>query len=96
MPNGCPCGFYGDPVKECTCTPSSVWRYKRRTSGPLLDRIDLFVEVPRIDHVGPSSHAQSLPQWREFTEAPIDHGYGEEETAKILGENVLRVLREAI
>ena len=48
--HGCPCGFYGDPVRECTCTPGAVSRYKRRISGPLLDRIDLFVEVPRIEY----------------------------------------------
>ena len=48
--HGCPCGFYGDPVRECTCTPGAVSRYKKRISGPLLDRIDLFVEVPRIEY----------------------------------------------
>ena len=48
--NPCPCGYYGDPVRECTCSPSSVSRYKKRISGPLLDRIDLFVEVPRIKY----------------------------------------------
>jgi len=48
--NPCPCGFYGDPVKECTCSPSVVSRYQKRISGPLLDRIDIFVEVPRIEY----------------------------------------------
>jgi len=48
--NPCPCGFYGDPVKECTCSPSMVSRYQKRISGPLLDRIDMFVEVPRIEY----------------------------------------------
>ncbi len=48
--NPCPCGFYGDPVKECTCSPSLISRYQRRISGPLLDRIDIFVEVPRIEY----------------------------------------------
>jgi magnesium chelatase family protein len=47
--NPCPCGNYGDPVKACVCTESSVIRYQRRVSGPLLDRIDIFVEVPRVD-----------------------------------------------
>jgi magnesium chelatase family protein len=37
-------------VKECTCTPSAISRYKKRISGPLLDRIDLFVEVPRVEY----------------------------------------------
>ncbi|MGB2694862.1 MAG: YifB family Mg chelatase-like AAA ATPase, partial [Dehalococcoidia bacterium] len=44
--NPCPCGFYGDPTKECTCSESTVSRYQKRISGPLLDRIDIFVEVP--------------------------------------------------
>jgi len=48
--NPCPCGYHGDPVKECHCPPSLVSRYQKRISGPLLDRIDIFVEVPRIDY----------------------------------------------
>jgi magnesium chelatase family protein len=48
--NPCPCGYYGDPVKPCTCSPMLVSRYQKRISGPLLDRIDIFVEVPRIDY----------------------------------------------
>ncbi len=48
--NPCPCGYYGDQVRECICSPSAVSRYKKRISGPLLDRIDLFVEVPRIEY----------------------------------------------
>ena len=48
--NPCPCGYYGDPVKECTCTSSMISRYQKRVSGPLLDRIDIFVQVPRIEY----------------------------------------------
>ncbi len=48
--NPCPCGYYSDPVKECTCTPSMISRYQKRISGPLLDRIDIFVQVPRIEY----------------------------------------------
>jgi magnesium chelatase family protein len=48
--NPCPCGYYGDPVKQCTCSPSAVSRYQKRISGPLLDRIDIFVQVPRIEY----------------------------------------------
>jgi magnesium chelatase family protein len=48
--NPCPCGFASDPLKECTCSPSEVSRYNKRVSGPLLDRIDVFVEVPRVDY----------------------------------------------
>jgi magnesium chelatase family protein len=48
--NPCPCGFYGDPVRACTCTPTQVTRYQKRISGPLLDRIDIHIEVPRVDY----------------------------------------------
>jgi len=49
--NPCPCGHLGDPRHECECTPSSVLRYHQRVSGPLLDRIDLHVEVPAVSLV---------------------------------------------
>lgn len=48
--NPCPCGYFGDPVKECTCSPQLVRRYQQRLSGPLLDRIDIYVDVPRVDY----------------------------------------------
>jgi magnesium chelatase family protein len=48
--NPCPCGYHGDPVKECTCSPSMITRYRKRISGPLLDRIDIHVEVPRVEY----------------------------------------------
>ncbi len=47
--NPCPCGYYGDPVHECTCSRGMVANYQRRISGPLLDRIDIHVEVPHVD-----------------------------------------------
>jgi len=45
--NPCPCGYLGDPDGRCRCTPDQVQRYRNRVSGPILDRIDLHVEVPR-------------------------------------------------
>ena len=48
--NPCPCGFHTHPRTECTCSPSTVTRYQRRVSGPLLDRIDVFVEVPPVEY----------------------------------------------
>ncbi len=48
--NPCPCGFFSDPKKECTCSSSAVTRYQKRVSGPLLDRIDVFVEVPPVEY----------------------------------------------
>jgi magnesium chelatase family protein len=48
--NPCPCGYYGDPFKECKCSPGEISRYHKRISGPLLDRIDIFVDVPHIGY----------------------------------------------
>ena len=46
--NPCPCGYYTDPTRECTCTPHQIQKYLGRISGPLLDRIDLHIEVPAL------------------------------------------------
>src|SRR5512139_1389773 len=48
--NPCPCGYYGDPVRPCTCSPGTVPKYQKRISGPLLDRIDIHIEVPRVEY----------------------------------------------
>ena len=48
--NPCPCGFYTDPQHECTCTPTMIQRYRSRISGPLLDRIDIHIEVPAVKY----------------------------------------------
>ena len=48
--NPCPCGYYGDRKRECRCTPVQVERYRDRISGPLLDRIDIHVEVPAVQY----------------------------------------------
>ncbi|WP_298402484.1 YifB family Mg chelatase-like AAA ATPase [uncultured Chloroflexus sp.] len=48
--NPCPCGWHGDPERTCTCSPLLVSRYQRRISGPLLDRIDIHVEAPRVNY----------------------------------------------
>lgn len=73
--NPCPCGFFTDPEKACTCTPSQVSRYARKISGPLLDRIDIHLEVPRVDikkltgtKPGESSHVI-----RQRVQAARDH-----------------------
>ena len=46
--NPCPCGFHGDPKRQCRCTPQQVEKYRERISGPVLDRIDLHVEAPAV------------------------------------------------
>ena len=47
--NPCPCGFHGDTIKECTCTPYQAQKYRNKISGPLLDRVDLQIEISRVD-----------------------------------------------
>jgi magnesium chelatase family protein len=48
--NPCPCGYFGDLKRECRCGPLQVQRYRQRISGPLLDRIDLHIEVPAVEY----------------------------------------------
>ena len=48
--NPCPCGYLNDPEKKCTCLPSQIAKYRRKLSGPLIDRIDLFIDVPQIKY----------------------------------------------
>jgi len=48
--NPCPCGYYGDNKKPCTCSQSSIMTYQKRISGPLMDRIDIHINVPRVDY----------------------------------------------
>ena len=47
--NPCPCGWYGDKTRECTCSWYDIQRYNRKISGPMEDRIDIFVDMPRLD-----------------------------------------------
>jgi len=63
----CPCGFFGDPVKNCTCSPAAISRYRKHIGQQLLDRIDLHVEVPRIDY------AKLANKRRVETSAAIRH-----------------------
>jgi magnesium chelatase family protein len=48
--NPCPCGYFGDSVKPCTCSSGMITKYQKRISGPLLDRIDIHIEVPRVEY----------------------------------------------
>ena len=69
--NPCPCGYYGDPVKECKCSSGEISRYHKRISGPLLDRIDIFVDVPRVEYekLTEDSLAETSEKVRVRTEA---------------------------
>ena len=57
--NPCPCGYYTDPNKECTCAPPSIQRYMSKISGPLLDRIDIHIEVPAVKYKDLSAKEKS-------------------------------------
>lgn len=56
--NPCPCGFYTDPTKNCTCVPPMIQRYMSKISGPLLDRIDIHIEVPAVKYKELSSEVK--------------------------------------
>ena len=55
--NPCPCGFLTEPDKNCVCTPTQILRYQRKVSGPLMDRIDIHIEVPRVKYSELTSEA---------------------------------------
>ena len=59
--NPCPCGYFGDLKRECRCSPVQVQRYRQRVSGPLLDRIDLHVEVPAVEYRDVASERAEEP-----------------------------------
>ena len=63
--NPCPCGYLNHPKKPCICSPREVFKYRKRASGPILDRIDLFTEVPPVD-------IQELSQEKQSLEKSID------------------------
>ena len=75
--NPCPCGYAGDPSGRCTCTPDQVRRYRDRISGPLLDRIDLHVEVPRqsLNGQAPGEDSSCVRQ-RVITARSLQAGRG--------------------
>ncbi len=78
--NPCPCGFYGDSTRECRCTPAIIQRYLGKISGPLLDRIDLHIEVPAVPYkeIRADEQGSSSAEMRSRIEAArsIQHGRG--------------------
>ncbi len=68
--NPCPCGYYGHPKKECVCSPYQIQKYLSKLSGPLLDRIDIHIEVPPVDieELTSSTIAESSEEIRKRVE----------------------------
>lgn len=79
--NPCPCGFHGDPTRECRCTGAIIQRYLGKISGPLLDRIDLHVEVPAVPYQelrsarGAASTAEIAARVARARERQSDRGF---------------------
>lgn len=73
--NPCPCGYLGSDYKECICTPTQIMKYQKRISGPLLDRIDLYVEVPRvkIEKLSSEKVAEASKEVRKRVMSAKDH-----------------------
>jgi len=69
--NPCPCGYLNDPEHDCSCNPAQIIKYQKKISGPLLDRIDLYIEVPRIkfDKLSEDELAESSENIRRRVEA---------------------------
>ena len=59
--NPCPCGYFGDPTHACSCSNAMITRYQKRISGPLMDRIDLHVDVPRVEYEKLTSRQRGEP-----------------------------------
>jgi magnesium chelatase family protein len=99
--NPCPCGYFGDPLKACTCSPGVVTKYQKRISGPLLDRIDIYVEVPRVayDKLSDSRLGESSSTVRARVEAArlrqlarfLAPGGGNETPVEIMNNADMRV-----
>lgn len=96
--NPCPCGFYGDSGRQCTCSPLQINNYRRKVSGPLLDRFDIQIEVPRVSyeelHEGNDSARESsdtvrkrvqkarAKQWQRFGDSRTNAEMTGKETKK--------------
>ncbi|MGC9049045.1 MAG: YifB family Mg chelatase-like AAA ATPase [Patescibacteria group bacterium] len=84
--NPCPCGYYGDSEKQCTCSQAQIIKYRKKISGPLLDRIDLHVEVPRVkfEKLTEEAVAESSKEIRKRVQAAKDKQLNRFKKEKIL------------
>lgn len=83
--NPCPCGYLGDPDKACICSPGAIERYRSRLSGPILDRIDIFINVPRIK----AGELSTTSTWQTSTEIrSIVEGAKERQKKRFEGKKI--------
>lgn len=92
--NPCPCGYDGDPTQDCRCTPDQIQRYRQRISGPLLDRIDLRITVPRLapgvlQSLAPGEDSASV-RARVCAAREIQMGRGKRCNARLSADEVSR------
>lgn len=73
--NPCPCGYYGDPKRECSCSTVQIMNYQQRLSGPLLDRIDLVISVGRIDNTELITDRKKTNEQHNSARESIDVAY---------------------
>lgn len=100
--NPCPCGYYGDEKRECTCTPYQIMQYDKRISGPLLDRIDLIVQVDRIesrlllskDHTTSESSATIRQRVTQARVRQIARNYGSAANSRLSSAELRSLTRD--
>ena len=85
--NPCPCGFWNDPTRECRCTPLQIQRYVGRISGPLLDRIDIHVDVPAVRFKELSNESAPAGESSEEIRARVNAARGRQ-LARLAGEGI--------
>ena len=74
--NPCPCGYFGSSLRNCKCTPGQVARYLAKVSGPLVDRIDIHIEVPAVPYRNPDNYVRYSGRLAEARQLLVDPGIG--------------------
>ncbi|BCX14575.1 MAG: Fis family transcriptional regulator [Patescibacteria group bacterium] len=85
--NPCPCGYYGDPKRVCKCLPGQIARYQKRISGPILDRIDIHIEVPSVETQKLVSEAKIKPEFSKEIQSRVQKAR-ERQTKRFKGTNL--------